>query len=133
MSVKLPIGTEFVSASEGFSIDTATGVVSWSLAGLDAGEEQFMQLRCKIARPGANDFVLSAQTGDKGLKDSKSFQTEVVALADLKLEVSDPQGPLPLGESVVYEIRVRNRGTTGAEHINIVGLFSEGILSLIHI
>jgi len=28
---------------------------------------------------------------------------------------------------VVYEIRVRNRGTTGAEGISIVGLFSEGI------
>ena len=41
--------------------------------------------------------------------------------------MTDPQGPLPLGESVVYEIRVRNRGTTDAENINIVGLFSEGI------
>ena len=34
---------------------------------------------------------------------------------------------MPLGESVAYEIRVRNRGTTDAENINIVGLFSEGI------
>lgn len=127
MSVKLPVGTEFVSASEGFSIDTATGVVSWSLASLEASEEQFMQLRCKIARPGTNDFVVTATADDNELKDSKAFQTDVVALADLKLEVSDPQGPLPLGESIVYEIRVRNRGTTGAEHINIVGLFSEGI------
>lgn len=127
MSVKLPVGTEFVSASEGFSIDTATGVVSWSLASLEASEEQFMQLRCKIARPGTNDFVVTATAVDSELKDSKAFQTDVVALADLKLEVSDPQGPLPLGESIVYEIRVRNRGTTGAEHINIVGLFSEGI------
>ncbi|MEM8946028.1 MAG: hypothetical protein AAGD11_12700, partial [Planctomycetota bacterium] len=127
MSVKLPAGTEFISASEGFSVDATTGVINWSLAALDAGEEQFMQLRCKIARPGANDFLVSANCNDSDLQDSKAFQTEVVALADLKLEVSDPQGPLPLGESVVYEIRVRNRGTTGAEHINIVGLFSEGI------
>ena len=127
MSVKLPAGTEFVTASEGYSIDTSTGLVSWSLASLEAGEEQFMQLRCKIARPGTNDFLLTATTSDEELTDSKAFQTDVVALADLKLEVSDPQGPLPLGEAVVYEIRVRNRGTTGAEHINIVGLFSEGI------
>lgn len=127
MSIKLPIGAEFVSASEGFSIDTSTGVVNWSLASLNAGEEQFMQVRCKIVRPGTNDFLLSAKTSDDDLNDSKAFQTDVVALADLKLEVSDPQGPLPIGESVVYEIRVRNRGTTGAENINIVGLFSEGI------
>ncbi len=127
MSVKLPAGAEFVTASEGYSIDTATGLISWSLAGLEAGEEQFMQLRCKIGRPGTNDFLVSAATSESELKDSKAFQTEVVALADLKLEVSDPQGPLPMADEVTYEIRVRNRGTTGAEHINIVGLFSEGI------
>ncbi|NOZ40402.1 MAG: hypothetical protein GXP24_09270, partial [Planctomycetes bacterium] len=127
MSLRLPAGAEFVSASEGYSIDTTTGVVSWRLAAIDVDEEQFMQLRCKIARPGKNDFELIAKTNDGELSDSKAFQTDVIALADLKLEVTDPQGPLPMGESVVYEIRVRNRGTTGAENINIVGLFSEGI------
>ena len=127
MSVKLPAGAEFISASEGFSIDTNTGVVSWQLAGIDVNEEQFMQLRCKIVRPGKNDFELIAKTSDSELTDSKAFQTDVIALADLKLEVTDPQGPLPMGESVVYEIRVRNRGTTNAENINIIGLFSEGI------
>ena len=127
MSVKLPVGAEFVSASEGYSINTTTGVVSWQLAGIDVKEEQFMQLRCKIDRAGKNDFEVRAKTGDGELSDSKVFHTEVVALADLKLEVTDPQGPLPLGELVVYEIRVRNRGTTHAEDINVVGLFSEGI------
>jgi len=127
MSVKLPAGAEFVSASEGYSMNTLTGVVSWRLAGIEVKEEQFMQLRCKIARAGKNNFEIVAKTSDGELTDSKDFHTEVVALADLKLEVTDPQGPLPLSESVVYEIRVRNRGTTDAENINIVGLFSEGI------
>ncbi len=127
MSVKLPAGAEFVSASEGYSINTATGIVSWRLAAIDESEEQFMQLRCKIARAGKNDFELIAKTSDGELSDSKAFQTDVVALADLQLEVTDPQGPLPMGESVVYEIRVRNRGTTSAKNINVIGLFSEGI------
>ena len=127
VSVKLPAGAEFVTASEGYSINTKTGVVSWQMAALDVNEEQFAQLRCKIARPGVNNFELNAKTADVDLSDSKTFHTDVVALADLKLEVRDPEGPLPLGESVVYEIRVRNRGTTDAENINIVGLFSEGI------
>ncbi|MGI9430384.1 MAG: hypothetical protein ACR2NM_17105 [Bythopirellula sp.] len=127
MNVKLPIGAEFVSASEGYSINTATGVVSWRLASIDVKEEQFMQLRCKIARPGRNDFEVIAKTTDGELSENAAFQTNVIALADLKLEVSDPQGPLPLGDTVAYEIRVKNRGTTNAENINIVGLFSEGI------
>lgn len=127
LSVKLPVGAEFVSASEGYSINTTSGVISWKLGGINVDEEQFMQLRCKIDRAGKNDFVVSAKTNDGELSDSKDFYTDVVALADLKLEVTDPQGPLPLGESVVYEIRVRNRGTTNAENINVIGLFSEGI------
>ena len=127
MSVKLPAGTEFISASEGYSINAATGVVSWQLGAINTSEEQFMQIRCKIARPGMNGFKLIAKTSDGELTDSKDFQTNVIALADLKLEVSDPQGPLPMGESVAYEIRVRNRGTTNAENINVIGLFSDGI------
>ena len=122
MAVKLPVGAEFVSASQGYAINTDTGVVSWRLAGIDVHEEQFMQLRCKIARPGRNDFEVIAKTHDGQLSESTAFQTDVIALADLKLEVSDPQGPLPLGEKVAYEIRVKNRGTTTAENINIVGL-----------
>lgn len=127
VSVKLPEGAEFVSASDGYSIDTTTGIVSWRLAAIDVNEEQFTQMRCKITRPGQNEFQVAALASDNELSDSKSFATEVVALADLKLQISDPQGPLPLGETVVYEIRVKNRGTTDAENVNIVGLFSEGI------
>jgi len=137
MSVKLPANTEFVSASEGSSVNSATGnsakggsatsVVSWRLGALAAGAEQFIQLRCKIAQPGSNNFEAFASTTDDTLSARKTFQTEVEALADLKLEVTDPQGPLPMGEQVVYEIRVQNRGTTAAEEISVVGLFSEGI------
>jgi uncharacterized repeat protein (TIGR01451 family) len=127
MSVQLPAGAELVSASEGYSLDATTGRVQWRLASIEASEEQFMQLRCKIARAGQNDFQVVAKTVAGDLSDSKDFATNVIALADLKLEVSDPQGPLPMGDSVVYEIRVRNRGTTSAENVHVVGLFSEGI------
>lgn|GEM_PF-1985007 len=127
VSVKLPVGAKFISASDGYSINATTGVVSWQLASIDVKEEQFVQLRCKMSRPGVSGFEVSAKTMDGELSESKAFQTAVVALADLKLEVSDPQGPLPLGEAVIYEIRVRNRGTTSAENINVTGLFSAGI------
>ncbi len=127
MNVKMPAGAEFVSASEGYSINALSGVVTWRLASIKVSEEQFMQLRCKIAKPGKNEFEVVAKTSDGDLSDNKAFHTDVVALADLQLDVRDPQGPLPLGEAVVYEISVRNRGTTSAENINVVGLFSEGI------
>ncbi len=125
--VKLPEGAKFAAASEGHRHDPKNNVISWQLPDIAAGQEQFMQIRCKVEQPGNNTFDVSAQTESGDLSDSKAFHTNVVALADLKLEVSDPQGPIPLDESVLYEIRVRNRGTTAAEGINVVGLFSAGI------
>ena len=125
--VELPEGTQFIAASDGHKHDPKSNSISWRLPSVEAGQEQFMQVRCKVEKPGANNFDVIAQTVSGDLSDTKSIQTNVVALADLKLEVTDPQGPLPMDESVVYEIRVRNRGTTAAENVSIVGLFSTGI------
>src|SRR5690606_6518530 len=53
--------------------------------------------------------------------------TTVIARADLKLLVTDPQGPVPVGDTAVYELRIRNRGTQAAEAIEAVIFFSDGI------
>ena len=125
--VNLPREAQFVAASDGHTRDAETGAVIWQLGSVAAGDEQFMQVRCQVNQPGDNAFEVSAKTLTGDVSDSKIFQTQVVALADLKLEVTDPQGPVPVGETVTYEIRVVNRGTTAAEGVSIVGLFSEGI------
>ena len=48
-------------------------------------------------------------------------------MADLKLESSDPSGPVAVGSPAVYEIHIKNRGASSAKDVNVVGLFSEGI------
>ncbi|MEM9351972.1 MAG: hypothetical protein AAGA92_03085 [Planctomycetota bacterium] len=126
VSLDLPEDAEFLTASEGHRYSDASGRLSWSLPSLDVGEERFLQVRCKLSRPGLNRLRLSANAaGD--LSDGAEPQTDVVALADLKLEVSDPQGPIAVGEDTVYEVRVVNRGTTSARGVNVIGLFSQGI------
>ena len=127
VKVRLPEGIRFLSASDSFAVDSATGIVTWRLSGLAPGEEQFMQVRCQLDRPGVKEFDITARTVSGELRDTKSIRTNVVALADLKLNISDPQGAQPVGETVVYEIRVENRGTTDAHGVSVVGLFSDGI------
>ncbi len=127
VQVKLPNHSSFVAASEGHSLEASTGIITWRLNGIAVNEEQFMQVRCKLKNSGKNNFEITAKTLDGSLRDTKNFQTSVVAMADLKLDVSDPPGPAAVGDTVVYEIRVRNRGTSAAENVSIVGLFSEGI------
>ncbi len=43
------------------------------------------------------------------------------------MDVADPQGPVPVGEEVTYEVRVRNRGTKEAVGVEVFAYFSRGI------
>ncbi len=127
VKARLPEGIRFLSASDSYAVDSVTGVVTWRLPSLTPGEEQFVQFQCQLDRPGLKEFDVTARTIVGDVQDSTSVRTEVVALADLKLYVNDPRGARPIGEPVLYEIRVENRGTTDARGISIVGLFSDGI------
>jgi uncharacterized repeat protein (TIGR01451 family) len=123
----LPEGAEFVSGSEGQSYDAKRGEVAWHVGTLNPGDDNYMELKCIVNTPGVNQFRATAAASSGELSDSTLCQTNVVALADLKLEVSDPSGPVAVGEPAVYELRVLNRGATAAKAVNIVAFFSNGL------
>ncbi len=100
--------------------------VTWTIPSLRAGAEQELQLTCSLNSPGTNRIqVLASATGD--LNDNVATVTNVEAMADLKLEVVDPPGPLAVGEEMIYEVHIRNRGTKAAENVDVAGFFSNGI------
>ncbi len=123
----LPEGAQLTTASEGQTFDAAHREVSWRVGSLGPGDDSYMELKCTVNTPGANQLNLEATTAAGDLADKKLVETKVVALADLKLDVSDPSGPVAIGEAAVYEIRVQNRGASAAKDVNVVGLFSAGV------
>jgi uncharacterized repeat protein (TIGR01451 family) len=125
--VNLPEGADFVSASEGQAFDPDRGEVAWRVGSLRPGDDCFMELKCTVRTPGENQLKIAAATAAGDLTDNKLATTNVVALADLKLDVSDPPGPIPVGEDAVYEIHVVNRGNNAAQDVNVVALFSDGL------
>ena len=125
--VSLPDGAEYAGASEGQSLDAKRREVSWHVGTLGPGDDYYMELKCLMQSPGANQLKISAATAAGELADSKLAETSVVALADLKLEVSDPNGPVAVGDEAIYEIRVKNRGASAAKDVNIIALFSDGV------
>ncbi|MEQ8211438.1 MAG: hypothetical protein RH917_16560 [Lacipirellulaceae bacterium] len=127
VSLGLPKGSEFVSASEGGRQTVDGKEVTWKAPALAPGQERFLQMRCKLTTGGVNQLIVTAETAKAELRDVETIVTNVVALADLKLHVSDPRGPLPVGEPAEYEIRVVNRGNTAAQNVNVTALFSSGI------
>lgn len=125
--VDLPTGFEVQAASEGQSYDANKRRLSWKVGSLRPGDDHYMQVRGTMNNAGTNQLQIAAATADRLVGDTDTAKTDVIALADLKLEVRDPQGPVPVGTEAIYEIRVKNRGTNSAEQVNIVALFSEGI------
>lgn len=123
----LPEGAEFTSASEGQMFDTKTREISWRVGTLRPGDDNYMEVKCVLKNAGANQLKITAATAAGNLNDTKTASTNVVALADLKLDVTDPSGPVAVGSPALYEIHIRNRGANSAKDVNVVGLFSEGI------
>ena len=126
MTATLPAGAEYVSSSHGGQLDSVNGEVTWSLSSLSAEEEQLVTVKATLSRAGANTLQVNTQA-ESGLTDAASATTDVQALADLKLEVTDPRGPIPVGEEMVYEVRVINRGTKAAEDVEVIAFFSPGV------
>jgi len=126
ITVALPGGAKLLNGSSEAQTSSDRSKVTWQLAALPPGGERLLEVRCLLKQPGQNRLIVSGKA-DGGLTDSTTATTHVIALADLKLEVSDPSAPVAVGQQAVYEIRILNRGTKAAEQIEVEIFFSEGI------
>jgi hypothetical protein len=127
VELSLPAGAELVGASEGHAWDATSQKLSWQGATLNPGQERFMEVQCRMSQPGVNKLELAARTSTGDLRDAKSVPVTIEGLADLKLEVIDPQGVVPVGEMAVYEVRIKNNGLTAAKGVDVIAMFSAGI------
>lgn len=123
----LPRGFGVQATSPDRRYDAAKRRLTWELGALRPGDDRYLQVRGVAHTAGAKEFSFGAATGDRRVADAATARTRVVAVADLRLDVIDPKGPLPVGDEVIYELRVKNRGAKEAENVKLVAMFSEGI------
>ncbi len=121
----LPPEAKFLAASGG-RLDADQARVNWVVGSLAAGGTREFDLNCALNTPGDNRLQFSVM-GEGDISAAATSNTRVEAIADLKLEVRDPQGPIAVGEDAVYEIRIRNRGTKAAQGVDLAVFFSEGL------
>jgi uncharacterized repeat protein (TIGR01451 family) len=126
VTAALPRGARYLSCTGGGELDSNGTSLTWKLGRLEAGGETALTIKCALAEPGRNQIDVAA-TAASELSHAATAATAVEALADLVLDVTDPQGPVPVGEEVLYEVTVKNRGARAAEDVEIVAFFSEGI------
>jgi uncharacterized repeat protein (TIGR01451 family) len=122
----LPPQAKFLSANSGGRLEQDQARVTWNAGTMQPGGERIFELRCNLFAPGENRMQITL-SADDDINTTVTSTTRVEAIADLKLEVRDPQGPIPIGEDTVYEVVVRNRGTKSAEGVDMVVFFSDGL------
>lgn len=122
----LPSGAELLFGSKGCDSTSHPGEAHWAFDSIPAGETRSVEIRSVMQSAGNNDLAVSV-SADGSLSAATQVATQVIAVADLVLEVTDPAGPLPVGREMNYEIRVKNRGSRAAEGVSVVIYFSEGL------
>jgi uncharacterized repeat protein (TIGR01451 family) len=128
MIAKLPTGVKFLSGSEGAAVETTAegSKVHWTVEQLQPGEQQVLEMKCTLAVSGANRIEITT-AADDDLVASTEAVTRVEAMADLRMDVKDPDGPVPVGSEAIYELRLHNRGTKAAENVEVLAYFSTGV------
>ncbi len=122
----LPAGATYTEGIDGGRLEANGTKIAWTLPTLMAGEQREFHVKCKLGLPGANRLeVVSAAEDD--LTASGVAVTQVESIADLVLDVHDPDGPVAVGSEAVYELAIRNRGTKNAEDVQVKVFFSHGI------
>ncbi|MCD4726275.1 MAG: DUF11 domain-containing protein, partial [Pirellulales bacterium] len=125
-SLALPSGAKYLSGIEGAGIDSSGGKLVWTLDSLGAQEERHFAIKCRLAAAGLSRMKLNV-VADDDLTARAETVVRVEAVADLTMNVKDPTGPVPVGKEVIYEVRVRNRGTKEARGVEVFAYFSRGI------
>lgn len=93
---------------------------------LPGGEQVSMQLPLRLTAEGEHLASVKVTDATGSSAEARSV-THVQAVVDLKLQVTDPMAPAPVGTPVVYELQVANRGSKAAENVRVIAQFSEGI------
>jgi len=123
---QLPTGAKFVSASNGGQYDEANHIIRWKLDTLASSAQHPLQIVSTLMTEGNNVLQTSVQA-NQGLKARNELLTRVQSVADLKLTVNDPPGPIPVDQPVEYEFRLTNRGTKEARGVQLFVSFDSGI------
>jgi len=125
LTAALPSGMKFQSASDDGQLDADGRHIRWKLDALRPGDEKTVELKCTLVQSGPARLQLDCASED--LTATTLAVTEVDAMADLVMDVTDPVGPMAIGQEATYEIRIHNRGSKVAEDLELAAFFSQGI------
>lgn len=130
---QLPIGVDFVSATDGGAYDTGSRTVTWSLSDVPSGENGIVSVIVRVNEKAVVriDNQATVQVGDD-IPLVSSTTSNPVALKAPEKKVADSSAagingtPVNIGDQITYEITYQNNQATPAT-IVITDQLSDGI------
>jgi hypothetical protein len=122
--VELPEGVKLSQLPAGTRLSGR--ILLWEINQLNAGQSLTLSWQTELQSSGEKLFQATCR-GGSGASAVAQTKTQVEAVADLKLTLADPPSPSPVGEEVVYELEIVNRGKQSANKVKVLAQFSEGI------
>lgn len=122
--IELPDGVKVTQLPTGARLSGKN--LLWDINSLNAGQTLTFTFQAELLSAGEKLFQATCR-GSAGGSAVAQTKTTVDAVADLKLTLSDPPSPSPVGEEVLYELEITNRGKQSANKVKVLAQFSEGI------
>jgi hypothetical protein len=119
LSLQLPEGLEYLSASHGGQHLPGTPRVTWMLSALQPGERQIQTVRLRGRQPG--DWALQASVQSEGLPDARAIHAvQVEAAPTLGVELTALEDTMVVNQETQYTLRVANPGGHSARDLRVV-------------
>jgi uncharacterized repeat protein (TIGR01451 family) len=124
----LPLGGMLVQPiPAGARFDSSNRRLQWSPMVVEPGEKEKVTLTFQVRMGGAGPYSVSAEARSSGLYANASVSTEVQAIADLDLEISEDRRVVDVGETTTFKVRIRNRGRKEATNLLVSAVHSDNI------
>ena len=127
IKAKLPPEIEFVQATHHGHLSKSLGEIQWDIDKLLARSEILLTFRGKLISEGIGHLKIQADESRSDTHLTTELGVRIESVADIRMELADPKGPVPVGDEATYEIHIENRGSRLAKQIEVVAYFSQGI------
>ena len=125
VQVTLPVNVQLVKLPSGAKFDIQSRRLTWDAFPVEPGEKEKVNLGFEVRMGSPNVYHLTVQAvGDQGLNAKEMTTTNVDALADLDLEITEDRRVIDVDQVTTFTISVKNKGSKAATQILLSGRHS---------
>ena len=114
----IPAGMRFVEASDGGQYKPSDRTIAWQFRRLASDETRVLKVKLMPTASGEQRSVVHV-IEDAGFESEAVMHTAVEDLITIGLTISQVDGPVAVGERLLFRIEARNRGTAPATNVQL--------------